>query len=192
MRREWIKEGKPLERERDEERRDSMPYRARASSAPIDASFGQDEGRRDKHGEGVPTAERDAEATSGHGERREAAGEESLFLSEDEASSRPLVSKENKIPTPPGDEFDDLDALLAEPFERPTSSSPKSPPKPAASHDDPPEDDLDALLAENAATAMSASAHPAKPAPAPTRDDFNDDMDAMAGMEMDMEGGGMW
>ena len=169
-----------------------MPHRARASSAPIDASFGQDEGRRDKHGEGVPTAGRDAEATSGHGERREAAGEESLFLSEDEGSSRPLVSKAKKVPTPRDDEFDVLDALLAGSFERPTSPSPKSPPKPVASHDDPPDDDLDALLAEDAANAVSASAHPAEPAPAPTGDDFDDEMDAMAGVEMDLEGGGMW
>lgn len=186
MRREWIKEGKPLERERDEKRRDSMPHTARASSDPMD------EGRRDKHQEGVPTAERDAEATNGPGERREAAGEESLFLSEDEASSRPPVSKAQKVPTPRDDEFDDLDALLAESFERPTSSSPKSPPEPAASHDDPPDDDLDALLAADAAHAVSASAHPAKPAPAPTRDDFDDEMAAMAGVEMDVEGGGMW
>lgn len=196
MRREWIKEGKPLERERDEERRDSTPHTAHASSDPMNASFGQDEGRRDKHQEGVPMAGRDAEATNGHGESREAAGEESLFLSEDEGSSRPLASKETKVPNPPDDEFDDLDdldALLAGSFERPTSSSPKSPPQPAVSHDDPPEDDLDALLAEDAANALSArAAHPAKPAPAPTGDDYDDEMDAMAGVEMDLEGGGMW
>jgi len=190
MRREWIKEGKPLERERDEERRESMPYTAHASSDPIDASLGMEERRNGSEGS-TRTAERGSGATNGNAdtERRKAAGEESLFFSDDEGSTRPQISKD-KAADHPDEDFDDLDALLAESFERTAPTA--KPAAAAASRDDPPEDDLDALLAEDAATAMSASAHPAKPAPAPTRDDFDDEMDAMAGVEIEMEGGGMW
>ena len=179
MRREWIREGKPVER--IEERRGSVPKTVHPSSDPMDLSVEQ-EGDRPGNDGGTRTAERPTTTTNTNwnASTRKAAGEESLFFSDDE---NPPVSK-NKAPDHPEDEnFDDLDALLAESFERTTSST-SNLTKSATSHDDPPEDDLDALLAEDAANATSGSTNPAKPAPAPARDDFEDEMEAMADMDM--------
>jgi len=192
MRRDWIKEGKPVERERDEERRGSAPNTAHSSSDPMDVSFGQ-EGRNGGEG-GARTAERDLGATNtnvngnGNAERRKPAGEESLFFSEDEGDVQPRLSK--KAPEQiEGKEFDDLDALLVESFERAASATTK-PTAPATSHDDPPDDDLDTLLAEDAMNTKSGSKNSAAK-PAPPRDDFDDEMEAMADMDMNM-GGEMW
>ncbi|MCJ1243156.1 chromosome segregation in meiosis- protein [Trapelia coarctata] len=194
MRRDWIREGNPVEKDRNEERRRSIPDTGHASSDPMDVTFGQE--RRTGSEGGVQTADRDAAVVATNGKvnaPRKAAGEESLFFSDDDAPAPPRASKDKAPKQPEHDDFDDLDdldALLAESYGRTTTPTAK-PTGPAASHDDPPEDDLDALLAEDAARSTSASANPAKPAAAPTRDDFHDEMEAMADMEMDM-GGGTW
>ena len=199
MRRDWIKEGKPVEKERDEEHRGLAPHPPHASLDPTEVSFGP-EGRNGSEKD-KEAAERNLHATTattnGNADaaRRKPAGDESLFFSDDEADIQSQISK-NKAPeqrkADDFDDFDDLDALMAESFERPASTTADLRTS-AIPHDVPPEDDLDALLAEDAARATSVSAKPGNPAAAPPRDDFEDEMEAMADMDMDMDmGGGTW
>ncbi|MCJ1321699.1 chromosome segregation in meiosis- protein [Xylographa vitiligo] len=163
MRREWMKEGRPLERREDE-----MSSRETPSHPTANAT---------KPAQNSANAHKTSSATSPTHPQpttrpptstSRPSNQESLFISDDDEPD----------PHPPDDE---LDTLLAEDALLTTSTAPHIPePHDVDPYPNPPSDDeLDALLAEG-------TPHPPSFPPAPKtapHDEFADEMEAMAGMD---------
>ncbi|MCJ1379313.1 chromosome segregation in meiosis- protein [Xylographa soralifera] len=166
MRREWIKEGRPLER-REEEAASSE-----ISSQPTAIATGTrtEEGLANAHTTGVNETASRPPTSKPTPSASKSSKEESLFISDDDLDPHPSD--------------DELDALLAEDALLTTSTTPAITPgarRPHEADQHPPDDDLDALLAEDTFHPPSA---PTAARPSTTKhDEFEDEMEAMAGMD---------
>ncbi|MCJ1281224.1 chromosome segregation in meiosis- protein [Xylographa opegraphella] len=163
MRREWIKEGKPLEARREDEASSSegapLPKASAAKGTSTEESAVNTRMAAPKETASLPPSSKPATSTSKNSK------EESLFVSDDE------------LDTHPSD--DELDALFAEnaPLTNTTVTTLAVPTPYEAEQHASEDDELDALLAEDTFKTRSA------PPPTEKHDDFEDEMEAMAGMD---------
>jgi hypothetical protein len=186
MRQQWIKDGQPIERREDQEKRPFSPTIADAATAV------QKDGKTDATTK-KPATWRSSEKN------------ESLFISDDEGNGPPeddeldALLAEATSNAPPGvprkavperdqerDQFEDeMDALLdmEDPFTRRAPVGTPKNPIPVPERDEF-EDDLDALLdMEDPLARKAPTGAPSNPIPVPERDEFEDEMEALADMD---------
>ena len=168
MRREWIREGKPLGRSEEEALNSEILSKRTTNIGKVTSS---EEHPTDPHMSGISNTATVSLGNNTGTSKFRSSKEESLFVSDDDADLHPSD--------------DELDALLAEDAPN-TISTPAVNAPFLRAHDEPsfhpPEDELDALLNED--TFYATSTAPVNTASLlKTHDEFEDEMEAMAGMD---------